>query len=101
VKEIEATKKIMTHMYFILREEPQREGSFNSLQELQEKLDARLQKITKTGKNSSNLKAEILENFMMAVQWMRDKGVILYDSEDVNSPILVIKEKLIKNMAKL
>jgi hypothetical protein len=38
---------------------------------------------------------------MMAVQWMRDKGVILYDSEDVNSPILVIKEKLIKNMAKL
>ncbi|HSA74706.1 MAG TPA: hypothetical protein VLE21_00795 [Candidatus Nitrosocosmicus sp.] len=100
MKEIDATKKIMTHMYFILNEEPQREGSFNSLQELHEKLDSRLQKFVKTEK-SSNMKKEILENFTMAVKWMREKGVILYDSEDVNSPILVIKEKLIKNMAKL
>ncbi len=88
-------------MYFILREEPQREGSFSSLQELHEKLDSRLQKLIKTDNNSSKLKTEILENFMMAVQWMRDKGIILYDSEDANSPLLVIKEKLIKNMAKL
>ncbi|GKS60913.1 MAG: hypothetical protein DA329_11440 [Candidatus Nitrosocosmicus sp.] len=101
MKEIEATKKIMTHLYFILREEPQREGSFSSLQELHEKLDSRLQKLIKTDNNSSKLKTEILENFMMAVQWMRDKGIILYDSEDANSPLLVIKEKLIKNMAKL
>lgn len=88
-------------MYFILREESQREGSFSSLQELHEKLDSRLQKLIKTDNNSSKLKTEILENFMMAVQWMRDKGIILYDSEDANSPLLVIKEKLIKNMAKL
>ncbi|WP_415312093.1 hypothetical protein [Candidatus Nitrosocosmicus sp. FF01] len=101
MKEIEATKKIMTHMYFILIEESQREGSFSSLQELHEKLDSRLQKLIKTDNNSSKLKTEILENFMMAVQWMRDKGIILYDSEDANSPLLVIKEKLIKNMAKL
>ena len=87
-------------MYFILNEEPQREGSFSSLQELREKLDSRLQKFVKTEK-SKNIKREILENFSMAVQWMREKGVILYDSEDINSPILVIKEKLIKNMAKL
>lgn len=91
----------MTHLYFILREEPQREGSFSSLQELHEKLDSRLQKLIKTDNNSSKLKTEILENFMMAVQWMRDKVIILYDSEDANSPLLVIKEKLIKNMAKL
>jgi hypothetical protein len=57
--------------------------------------------LIKTDNNSSKLKTEILENFMMAVQWMRDKGIILYDSEDANSPLLVIKEKLIKNMAKL
>lgn len=101
MKEIEATKKIMTHLYFISREEPQREGSFSSLHELHEKLDSRLQKLIKTDNNSSKLKTEILENFMMAVQWMRDKGIILYDSEDANSPLLVIKEKLIKNMAKL
>lgn len=88
-------------MYFILREESQREGSFSSLQELHEKLDSRLQKLIKSDNNSSKLKTEILENFMMAVQWMRDKGIILYDSEDANSPLLVIKEKLIKNMAKL
>ncbi len=88
-------------MYFILIEESQREGSFSSLQELHEKLDSRLQKLIKTDNNSSKLKTEILENFMMAVQWMRDKGIILYDSEDANSPLLVIKEKLIKNMAKL
>jgi hypothetical protein len=100
VKEIDATKKIMTHMYFILNEEPQREGSFNSLQELHEKLDSRLQIFVKNEK-SSNIKKEILENFAIAVKWMREKGVILYDSEDVNSPILVIKEKLIKNMAKI
>lgn len=87
-------------MYFILREEPQREGTFNSLKELHEKLDSRLQEFLKSD-DSSKLKSEILENFMMAVQWMRDKGVILYDSEDVNSPILVIKEKLIKYMVKL
>lgn len=91
----------MTHLYFILRDEPHREGSFSSLQELHEKLDSRLQKLIKTDNNSSKLKTEILENFMMAVQWMRDKGIILYDSEDANSPLLVIKEKLIKNMAKL
>ena len=100
MKEIDATKKIMTHVYFILNEEPQREGSFSSLQELQEKLDSRLQKFVKSEK-SSIVKKEILENFSMAVQWMREKGVILYDSEDVNSPILVIKEKLIRNMAKI
>jgi hypothetical protein len=100
VKEIDATKKIMTHMYFILNEEPQREGSFSSLQELHEKLDTRLQKFVKSEK-SGMIKKEILDNFSMAIKWMRDKGVILYDSEDVNSPILVIKEKLIKNMAKL
>ena len=88
-------------MYFILIEESQREGSFSSLQELHEKLDSRLQKLIKTDNNSSKLKTEILENFMMAVQWMRDKGIILYDSEDANSPLLVIKEKLIKNMAKI
>ena len=100
MKEIDATKKIMTHMYCILNEEPQREGLFNSLQELHEKLDSRLQKFVKTEK-SSNIKKETLENFTIAVKWMREKGVILYDSEDINSPILVIKEKLIKNMAKL
>ena len=90
----------MTHVYFILSEEPQREGSFSSLQELQEKLDSRLQKFVKSEK-SGIVKKEILENFSMAVQWMREKGIILYDSEDVNSPILVIKEKLIRNMAKI
>ncbi len=100
MKEIEATRKIMTHMYFILREEPQREGSFNSLKELREKLDSRLQMLIKSN-DSSKLKSEILENFLMTVQWMRDRGIILYDSEDVNSPILVIKEKLIKYMAKV
>jgi hypothetical protein len=87
-------------MYFILREEPQREGSFNSLKELREKLDSRLQMLIKSN-DSSMLKSEILENFLMTVQWMRDRGIILYDSEDVNSPILVIKEKLIKYMAKV
>lgn len=81
----------MTHLYFIINEEPQREGSFRSLQELYEKLDSRLQKFEKS-ERSSIVKKELLENFLMAVQWMREKGVILYDSEDTNSPILAIKK---------
>lgn len=100
MKQIDATKKIMIHLYFIINEEPHREGSFRSLQELYEKLDSRLQKFEKS-ERSSIVKKELLENFSMAVQWMKERGVILYDSEDTNSPILVIKEKLIKSMARL
>jgi hypothetical protein len=100
MKELAAIKKIMSCLYFILSEEPQRNNTFNSLQELYEKLEHQLQKSVKSH-NPTLIKNEVLENFTPAIKWMKDREVILYDANDIQSPIFVIKEKLIKNIANI
>jgi len=98
MEQIEAIKKILSHIYFIVSKEPQRNNTFNSLQELHEKLELQLQQSVQS-QNSALFKNEVLENFTPAVKWMRERDIILYDENDIRSPIFVIKEKLIKNIA--
>jgi len=92
-----AIKKIMTSLYFILKEEPQRNNAFTSSRELQEKLEAYFRRFAKPEK--SHYTDEILEHFTSAINEMMDMGIILYDAKDENSPVLIVKEKLIQQIA--
>ena len=42
-KDLEITKSIMTHIHLILGNEPEKNHTFNSIQELYDKIDARLE----------------------------------------------------------
>lgn len=92
-----AIKKIITSLYFILKEEPQRNNAFTSSRELQDKLDAYFRRFVKPEK--SHYSDQILEHFTSAVNEMVSMGIILYDSKDENSPLLIVKEKLIQQIA--
>lgn len=92
-----AIKKIMTSLYFVLKEEPQRNNYFTSSKELKDKLKAYFRRSVKPEK--SHYGDEILEHFTSAVNEMVDMGIILYDSKDENSPVLIVKEKLIQQIA--
>src|SRR5690349_2808074 len=92
-----AIKKIMTSLYFILKEEPQRNNAFNSSRELQDKLESYFRRFVKPEK--SHYSDEILEHFTRAINEMVNMGIILYDEKDENSPVLIVKEKLIQQIA--
>ena len=93
-----AIKKIMTTLYFILNEEPQRNNTFNSSKEMHEKLEVYFQRFVKTDRKG-NIGDEILKHFTSAINEMVDMGIILYDTKDENSPVLIVKEKLIQQIA--
>jgi hypothetical protein len=46
-----------------------------------------------------NISDEILKHFTSAINEMVDMGIILYDTKDENSPVLIVKEKLIQQIA--
>jgi hypothetical protein len=92
-----AIKKIMTSLYFILKEEPQRNDSFTSSREMEDKLEAYFRRFAKSEKSHYN--GEILEHFTSAINEMNDMGIILYDDTDPDSPVLIVKEKLIQQIA--
>ena len=96
-KDLEITKSIMTHIHLILGNEPKKNHTFNSIQELYDKIDARLEP-NDTTKGASYHRKELLYTFDKNIEWMKVRNIIIFD-HDKKSGILGIKidkEKLVK-----
>jgi len=96
-KDLEITKSIMTYIHLILGNEPEKNHTFNSLQELYDKIDARLEPYDTTEETSYHRK-ELLFTFEKNIEYIIVIKIIISD-HDKKSGTLVIKidkEKLVK-----
>ena len=96
-KDLEITKSIMTHIHLILGNEPEKNYTFSSIQELYDKIDARLEP-NNTTEEASYHRKELLYAFDVNIEWMKARKIIILD-HDKKSGILGIKidkEKLVK-----
>jgi hypothetical protein len=96
-KDLEITKSIMTHIYLILGNTPEKNHTFDSIQELYDKIDARLEPSDETEEVSYHRK-ELLNTFAKNIEWMKVRKIIisLHDKKSDISYIKVDKEKLVK-----
>jgi hypothetical protein len=96
-KDLEITKSIMTHIHLILGNEPEKNHTFNSIQELYEKIDARLEPYDTTEETSYHRK-ELLFSFEKNIEWMKVRKIIISDNDKKSGTlgIKIDKEKLVK-----
>lgn len=96
-KDLEITKSIMTSIHLILGNEPEKNHTFNSIQELYNKIDARLEPYDTTEESSYHRK-ELLYTFDKAVEWMIVRKIIISDHDKKSGTlgIKIDKEKLVK-----
>jgi hypothetical protein len=96
-KELEITKSIMTHIYLILRNTPEKNHTFDSLQQLYDKIDARLEPSDETEEVSYHRK-ELLNTFAKNIEWMKVRKILITvpDNKSDTSYIKVDKQKLVK-----
>jgi hypothetical protein len=96
-KDLEITKSIMTHIHLILGSEPEKKHTFNSIQELYDKIDARLEP-DDTTKEASYHRKELLCTFDQNIEWMKVRKIIISDhnKNDGTLGIKIDKEKLVK-----
>lgn len=87
----------MTYIHLILGSEPERNHTFSSLQELYDKIDARLEPYDKTEEASYHRK-EILYTFDKNIEWMKARKIIIsnHDKKSSTWGIKIDKEKLVK-----
>jgi arginyl-tRNA synthetase len=96
-KDLEITKSIMTHIHLILGNEPGKNHTFNSIQELYDKIDARLEP-DDTTKEASYHRKELLCTFDQNIEWMKVRKIIISDHNKNGDTlgIKIDKEKLVK-----
>ena len=96
-KDLEITKSIMTHIHLILGNEPEKNHTFNSIKELYDKIDARLEP-DDTTKEASYHRKELLCTFDQNIEWMKIRKIIISDHNKNGDTlgIKVDKEKLVK-----
>lgn len=96
-KDLEITKSIMTHIYLILGNTPEKNHTFDSIEELYDKIDARLEPYDEAEDVSYHRK-EILNTFAKNIEWMKVRKIIITVPDKKNDPsyIKVNKEKLVK-----
>ncbi|MDF0679713.1 MAG: hypothetical protein P0116_01975 [Candidatus Nitrosocosmicus sp.] len=96
-KDLEITKSILTHIHLILGNEPEKNHTFNSLQELYDKIDARLEPYDTTEETSYHGK-ELLFTFEKNIEWMKVRKIIIsdHDKKSGTLAIKIDKEKLVK-----
>lgn len=96
-KDLEITKSIMTHIHLILGNEPEKNHTFNSIQELYDKINARLEPYDTT-KEASYHRKELLSTFDKNVEWMKSRKIIISDHDKKSDTlgIKIDKEKLVK-----
>lgn len=96
-KDLEITKSIMTHIHLILGNEPEKNHTFSSLQELYDKIDARLEPYDTTEETSYHRK-ELLFTFEKNIEWMIVRKIIIsdHDKKSGTLAIKIDKEKLVK-----
>ena len=96
-KDLEITKSIMTYIHLILGNEPEKNHTFNSLQELYDKIDARLEPYDTTEETSYHRK-ELLFTFEKNIEWMIVRKIIIsdHDKKSGTLAIKIDKEKLVK-----
>jgi hypothetical protein len=96
-KDLEITKSIMTHIHLILGNESEKNHTFNSIQELYDKINARLEPYDTT-KEASYHRKELLSTFDKNVEWMKVRKIIIpdHDKKSGTLGIKIDKEKLVK-----
>ena len=96
-KDLEITKSIMTYIHLILGNEPEKNHTFNSTQELYDKIDARLEPYDTTQESSYHRK-ELLHAFDKNIEWMKDRKIIISEQDKKSGTlgIKIDKEKLVK-----
>ena len=96
-KDLEITKSIMTHIHLILGNEPEKNHTFNSIQELYDKIGARLEPYDTTEETSYHRK-ELLFSFEKNIEWMKVRKIIISDNDKKSGTlgIKIDKEKLVK-----
>ena len=96
-KDLEITKSIMTYIHLILGNEPEKNHTFNSTQELYDKIDARLEPYDTTQESSYHRK-ELLHAFDKNIEWMKARKIIIFDHDKKSGipGIKIDKEKLVK-----
>ena len=95
--DLEITKSMMTYIHLILGSEPERNHTFSSLQELYDKIDARLEPYDKAEEASYHRK-ELLYTFDKNIEWMKARKIIIsnHDKKSSTLGIKIDKEKLVK-----
>jgi hypothetical protein len=96
-KDLEITKSIMTYIHLILGNEPEKNHTFNSIQELYDKINASLEPYDATEEASYHRK-ELLYTFDKNVEWMKVRKIIISDLDKKSGTlgIKIDKEKLVK-----
>ena len=96
-KELEITKSLMTYIYLILGNTPEKNHTFDSIQELYDKIDARLESSDETEEVSYHRK-ELLNTFDKNIEWMKVRKIIIsvHDKQSDTAYIKIDKEKLVK-----
>jgi hypothetical protein len=87
----------MTYIHLILGSEPERNHTFNSLQELYDKIDELLEP-NNTTKQASYHRKELLCTFDKNIEWMKARKIIItdHDKKSGTLSIKIDKEKLVK-----
>ncbi len=87
----------MTYIHLILGNEPEKNHTFNSTQELYDKIDSRLEPYDTTEESSYHRK-ELLHAFDKNIEWMKDRKIIIFDQDKKSGTlgIKIDKEKLVK-----
>ena len=95
-KDLEIKKSLMTHIHIILGAEPANENTFISLDELYSKISAAMDVLQnhKTGYYGT----ELLDSFDDSIEWMKDRGIIIFEGDEKNnsSIVQINKDKLVK-----
>lgn len=96
-KELEIIKSIMTHIHLILGNTREKNHTFDSIQELYDKIDARLE-LSDENEDVSYHRKELLNSFAKNMEWMKVRKIIIsvHDKKSDTSYIKVDKEKLVK-----
>ena len=95
-KDLEIKKSLMTHIHIILGAEPAKENTFFSLDELYSKISAAMDVLQnhKIGYYGT----ELLDSFDDSIEWMKDRGIIIFEGDEKNnsSIVQINKDKLVK-----
>ena len=96
-KNLEIIKSIMTHIHIILKGEREKNFTFKSVEELYDKISMSFESLQED--QSSYYGTELLESFNISIEWMKKRGVIIFENNrrmDKSQAIRIDKEKLIK-----
>lgn len=96
-KDLEIKKSIMTHIHIILGNEPEKEHTFSSIEDLYDKISLSIRSAEEYA-NRAYYGTELMDSFNTSINWMKRRGIVVFrtDNKGKSSAVQIDKEKLIK-----